>query len=77
MPVDWCHLVIRKISVGSVTESNFIAQYSFLALQTAFRSLQADSGVRSLRFSFAAALQSEFYYGWPVLCPVIRFATFE
>ena len=56
MPVDWCHLVIRKMSVGSVTESNFVAQYSFLALRTAFRNFRADSGVRSLQFSFAATL---------------------
>ena len=77
MPVDWCHLVIRKTSVGSVTESNFVAQYSFLALRTAFRSLRADSSVRSLRFLSAAALQSEFHQGCPVLRPVVRFTAFE
>jgi len=56
VPVNWCHLVIRKTFVGSVTESSFEAQYSLLALQTVFLSLRAASGVGSFRFSSTAVL---------------------
>jgi hypothetical protein len=48
MPINWCYLVIRKIFIRSIIEFNFIAQYLFLALRTAFYSLRANFGVRSL-----------------------------
>ena len=68
-PVDWCHFVILKTSLISVTESSLSTQYFVLALRTVFRKLQAVSAEGSARFSYTAALQSVFHHGWPVFWP--------